>query len=78
MQVQEAISRERLQRKVGTVQRVLVDQVGPEGALARSMADAPEIDGVVHVQPDRRLKVGEFYDVRIAGSDEHDLFGVLV
>jgi ribosomal protein S12 methylthiotransferase len=49
MDVQAGISRERLKRKVGSVQRVLVDQVGPRGAVARSASDAPEIDGVVHV-----------------------------
>jgi ribosomal protein S12 methylthiotransferase len=77
MRVQEEISRARLTRKVGSTQRVLVDHVSREGALARSTADAPEIDGVVHVAPDVRLTVGEFYDVRITASDAHDLFGTL-
>jgi ribosomal protein S12 methylthiotransferase len=76
MQVQEAISRERLKRKVGTVQRVLVDEVTAECARARSTADAPEIDGIVHVKPNRKLKVGEFFDVRVTASDAHDLFAV--
>ncbi|MCX7901582.1 MAG: radical SAM protein, partial [Burkholderiaceae bacterium] len=78
MQVQEEISRARLRRKVGSRQRVLVDAVGPHGAVARSSADAPEIDGVVYVAADARLRVGEFFDVRITGSDAHDLHGVLV
>jgi ribosomal protein S12 methylthiotransferase len=73
MQLQADISRRRLERKRGTMQRVLVDACGPEGALARSSADAPEIDGVVHVAPDARLRVGEFYDVLVHDSDEHDL-----
>lgn len=77
MQVQEEISRARLRRKVGTLQRVLVDTVTADGAIARSSADAPEIDGVVHVAPDARLKVGEFFDVRIIGADAHDLSAVL-
>jgi ribosomal protein S12 methylthiotransferase len=75
MQLQESISRARLLRKVGSVQRVLVDACGPQGAVARSSADAPEIDGVVHVAPDPRLRVGEFFDVRVERSDVHDLFG---
>ena len=78
MQVQEEISRSRLRRKVGTWQRVLVDTVSRQGAIARSAADAPEIDGVVHVAPDPRLKVGEFFDVRVESSDAHDLRAVLV
>ena len=78
MQVQEAISRDRLRRKIDSVQRVLVDEVMPQGAIARSAADAPEIDGVVQIAPDRRLKVGEFFDVRIRSSDAHDLHGALI
>jgi len=73
MSVQEEISRARLASKVGTRQRVLVDSVGPHGAAARSAADAPEIDGVVHVAPDERLSVGRFFDVEIVASDVHDL-----
>ncbi len=78
MQVQQRISRRRLKRKVGTVQRVLVDAAGPEGAIARSMADAPEIDGVVHVAPHPSLKVGTFVEVAVDGSDAHDLSGTVV
>jgi ribosomal protein S12 methylthiotransferase len=78
MQVQEEISRARLVRKVGRRERVLVDAVSAGGAIARSTADAPEIDGVVHVAPDRTLRVGEFVDVRIESSDAHDLRAVRV
>ena len=83
MQVQEAISRERLRAKVGTVQRVLIDEVASDGrsAVGRSMADAPEIDGVVRVKTPARstksLRIGGFVDVRIESSDEHDLAGTL-
>ena len=76
MQVQAAISGARLQRKLGTVQRVLIDHLTPRGALGRSSADAPEIDGLVHVTTRRKLAVGEFIDVRIERADEYDLFGV--
>jgi len=70
MQTQARISAARLARKVGRVERVLVDAPG----IGRSMADAPEIDGVVHFAGGR---VGEFVDVRIERSDEHDLYGRL-
>ena len=76
MQVQAAISGARLQRKLGTAQRVLIDHLTPRGALGRSTADAPEIDGLVHVTTRRKLSVGDFIDVRIERADEHDLFGV--
>jgi len=78
MQVQQEISAARLARKVGTTQRVLVDQVGPTVAIGRTAADAPEIDGVVYVRKGRRkVNVGDFVDVAIARSDEHDLHGKL-
>ncbi|MFZ5538507.1 MAG: 30S ribosomal protein S12 methylthiotransferase RimO [Pseudomonadota bacterium] len=76
MAVQAEISRARLARRVGTVQRVLIDDVEPRGAVGRSSAEAPEIDGVVHVKTRRKLVVGEFVDVRITAAEDHDLHGV--
>jgi ribosomal protein S12 methylthiotransferase len=79
MQLQETISKERLQAKVGKTIRVLLDEVKRDGsAVGRSAADAPEIDGVVFVkapyEPHLKLKVGEFYDVEVTASDAHDLW----
>jgi ribosomal protein S12 methylthiotransferase len=78
MELQSQISAEKLQRKVGTVQKVLVDAIDGELAIARSMADAPEIDGLVQVQDGAAmgLKAGSFADVRIMGADEHDLYAL--
>jgi ribosomal protein S12 methylthiotransferase len=78
MQLQQRISRARLMRKVGSVQRVLIDAVGADGAVGRTAADAPEIDGVVHIAPHPSLRVGQFVHVTIEGSDSHDLIGRLV
>ena len=76
MQVQQDISTARLARKVGTTQRVLLDEVGPTVAVGRTSADAPEIDGVVYVRKGRRaLAVGDFVDVAITRAEEHDLHG---
>ena len=77
---QAAISAARLEARVGTVQQCLVDAVDGELAIARSMADAPEIDGVVQIQNgrDAGLQPGDFVDVEILGSDEHDLYGEAV
>jgi ribosomal protein S12 methylthiotransferase len=74
---QAGISAAKLEAKVGSVQRCIVDAIDGELAIARSMADAPEIDGLVQVQDgrDAGLRPGEFVDVRIMGSDEHDLYG---
>ena len=77
MERQAAISAQRLEAKVGTVQRCIVDAIDGELAIARSMADAPQIDGVVQIQDgrDAGCTPGEFVDVQIMGSDEHDLYG---
>jgi ribosomal protein S12 methylthiotransferase len=75
MATQAAISRRRLERKVGTTQQVLIDEVGGSVAVGRSSADAPEIDGRVYVHGARKAKPGDFLDVRIERTDEHDLHG---
>ena len=78
MQLQQQISAQRLQRKVGSVQRVLIDEVGPKFAIGRTAADAPEIDGIVEVVTGRRkVSAGQFVDVRIRAAAEHDLRGTL-
>ncbi len=77
MQAQERISARRLKRKVGKTMRVLVDEVGDREAVGRSPADAPEIDGVVHIRGGKTLKPGDWADVKITRSDAHDLWGRL-
>ena len=74
---QADISAAKLEAKVGSVQTCLIDALDGELAIARSMADAPEIDGLVQIQDGREagLQPGEFVQVRIMGSDEHDLYG---
>jgi ribosomal protein S12 methylthiotransferase len=78
MRRQQAISARRLKRKVGTRQQVLIDEVTPQGGKGRSKADAPEIDGTVHVASRRPLRVGEFAHVKIERADEYDLHGSVV
>jgi ribosomal protein S12 methylthiotransferase len=78
MATQEKISAARLKAKVGRTLTVLVDEVGKKTAAARSAADAPEIDGLVHIEGAARLKPGEFAQVRITRSDAHDLWAVPV
>ncbi len=73
MQTQAEISRNRLRERVGTIQEVLVDGVGPEGAVARSRYDAPEIDGVVHIPDGQDLSPGMLIEVEICDSDDYDL-----
>ena len=75
MELQEQISADRLQAKVGRREQVLVDEVVEEGAVGRSRADAPEIDGQVFIDGATHLQVGEFIEVEIEEADEHDLWG---
>lgn len=77
MAVQAEISAAKLQRKIGRTLKVLVDSADADGAVARSAADAPEIDGTVRIEDGSRLKAGQFVDVVIDDADEHDLFGHL-
>ena len=77
MYLQEEISAGKLAKKVGNTMQVLVDDIDEEGSVARSAADAPEIDGLVYING-VRLEVGEFVTVRITDSDEHDLWGEVV
>ena len=76
MQTQQEISAARLKPKVGRVLPVLVDEVRDDVIIARSYADAPEIDGNVLLKPAKGVKVGDMIDVKITSSLEYDLRGV--
>jgi ribosomal protein S12 methylthiotransferase len=78
MAVQEKISRKRLKRKIGKTLKVLVDTVDKKGAVARSGADAPEIDGVVIITGGKKLKPGDWATVKIERADAHDLWGRII
>ncbi|OGA32459.1 MAG: ribosomal protein S12 methylthiotransferase [Betaproteobacteria bacterium RIFCSPLOWO2_12_FULL_64_23] len=78
MAVQEKISRKRLKRKIGKTLKVLVDTVDKQGAVARSGADAPEIDGVVYIAGAQGLKPGDWARVKIERADAHDLWGRII
>jgi len=83
MLLQEEISARRLQAKIGKTMRVLVDEVGAREAIGRSAADAPEIDGVVHIKRPlvpgkQKIAVGQFLDVTITKADAHDMWATPV
>jgi len=75
---QADISAERLQQRIGRIETVLVDEVVEEGAVARSRADAPEIDGQVFIDGATHLKAGEFVQVELEDADDYDMWGRLV
>ena len=78
MALQAEISTAKLQRKIGKTLTVLVDEVDEEGAVGRSKADAPEIDGLVFIEGAVGLQPGDFVEVEIVDADEHDLWGRVV
>lgn len=73
-----AISAERLSSRVGRKMRVLVDTVAKNTAIARSEADAPEIDGVVRIAKGSKLRAGDWADVEITAADDYDLKARLI
>ena len=75
MDVQADISAAKLRRRIGSEMTVLVDEAGGGRAAARSYADAPEIDGLVHIAQGRGLKPGDWVRVKITRSDDYDLWG---
>lgn len=78
MAIQAEISAQRLAQKIGKTLEVLVDDVDELGAIARSHADAPEIDGLVYVQNGQSLQQGDKVMVRVTHADEHDLWAEIV
>ena len=71
---QQEISSQKLQRRIGQQMNVLVETRDDEGYIARSYADAPEIDGLVHITTDEELVLGDFCSVQIDDADEYDLY----
>ncbi|CAN5259467.1 30S ribosomal protein S12 methylthiotransferase RimO [soil metagenome] len=74
---QQKISAQRLKRKVGTRQQVIIDEVGPTVSKGRSKADAPQIDGAVYLSSRRPLKVGDIVTAKIDRADQYDLHGTV-
>ncbi len=78
MQLQQGISTQRLQEKIGRTLKVIIDEVDEEGAIGRCMADAPEIDGAVYLNDQFDLQAGDIVNVIIEHADEYDLWGTVI
>jgi ribosomal protein S12 methylthiotransferase len=74
---QQEISTQKLQRRIGQQMTVLVESRQENGYLGRSYADAPEIDGLVHIATDSELSRGDFCQVEVSSADEYDLYASL-
>ncbi|WP_439294674.1 30S ribosomal protein S12 methylthiotransferase RimO [Lonepinella sp. BR2882] len=77
MELQQQISAQRLQQKIGKTLAVIVDEIDEDGIIGRSMADAPEIDGVVYVDnvSQSAVQISDIISVTISHADEYDLWG---
>lgn len=75
---QQEISAKRFAAKIGREMDVLIDEVDEDGAIGRSWADAPEIDGAVYLNGEDMVKVGDMVRVRIEEADEYDLWGSVI
>lgn len=78
MQLQQQISTQRLQDKIGKEILVIIYEVDDEGAIGRSMADAPEIDGMVYLNGEFGVSAGDIVKVFVEHADEYDLWGNIV
>jgi ribosomal protein S12 methylthiotransferase len=72
---QQKISEAKMQAKVGTIVEAIIDEVDEEGAIGRSKADAPEIDGAVFLNGDSDVRVGDIVKVKVEHAEEYDLWG---
>ena len=78
MQLQQTISTQKLAEKIGQTLPVIIDEIDEEGAIGRTLADAPEIDGAVYLNEEHNVKVGDIVNVEIEHSDEYDLWGSVI
>lgn len=78
MEHQRQISEQRMARKIGSLQQVIIDEVDEDGAIGRSTGDAPDIDGNVFLNGEVNLKAGDIVTARIEHADDYDLWGELV
>ncbi len=78
MAVQAEISTQKLKQRIGKEYQVIIDEIGTDGAIGRTYADAPEVDGVVHLTDEFDVEPGDKIWVQIIHSNEHDIWGVRV
>ena len=74
MALQQEISTNKLQQKIGSTIEILIDAVDEQGAIGRSTADAPEIDGKVYLDGVTGLSPGDFVEAQVTAADEYDLW----
>lgn len=78
MDIQQGISAAHNQKRIGSTMKVLIDRIEDEHYIGRTEFDSPEVDNEVLIPvKDKKLRIGNFYDIRITGSEEFDLLGTV-
>lgn len=77
MEIQNEISLENNERKIGTIQKVIVDRTEGDFFIARTQYDSPEVDNEVVISTRKKLEIGAFYDIKIDAAEDYDLYGKL-
>ena len=77
MEIQQQIATEINAAKIGLTMKVVIDRLEGEYFIGRTEFDSPEVDGEVLISADRDLEIGNFYQVKITGSEDFDLYGVV-
>jgi ribosomal protein S12 methylthiotransferase len=78
MEAQQKVSARLSREKVGRRVKAIIDEVGPSVAKGRTSADAPQIDGTIHISSHRRLRAGDIVDVKVERAEAYDLFGLAI
>ena len=74
MELQKNISFEKLAAKIGMTEKILVDEINAQTATGRTKGDSPNVDGLVFLNDSKGLSPGDFAEVKIIDSSEHDLW----
>ncbi|MCL2072405.1 MAG: 30S ribosomal protein S12 methylthiotransferase RimO [Marinilabiliaceae bacterium] len=78
MELQRNISRDHNEQKIGLIYQTIIDRQEEDYYIGRTQFDSPEVDPELLIKPDKNLKIGSFYDVKIIGSDDYDLIGEIL
>ncbi len=78
MEIQQQIAAEINAQKIGQTMKVVIDRIEGDYFVGRTEFDSPEVDGEVLLTTDQNLRIGSFYQVKITGSEDFDLFGKVI
>lgn len=78
MEIQQEISTEIESKKIGKILKTIIDRKEGEFYIGRSEFCSPEVDPEILVKADKKLYIGNFYNVKITNSDEFDLYGYVI